>query len=202
MSMHLFVWSLRRRLAIMARHIGLVGCVLGLLAPLLALAFALESHLQAELAREHAAAVQLHAQAAMLKPTQPAAMSLEQELRLFQAQLPAAEDRMQILADLFDLAEKHRLVLARGEYRLIPEDKSGLSSFRITLPIKGDPGVIGRFVQEALQTNPALAFEALTLKRENLNHDLVEAKLQLILFMRGSGVAPPRNSPATAGRSS
>ena len=202
MSVRLLAWSLRRHLSILARRLGLAGCVLGLLAPLLAIAFALDTHLRAELAREQAAAAHLHVQESLAKQTQPVAVSLEQQLRLFEARLPAAEDRMQVLADLFGVAEKHHLVLSRGEYQLEADHESGFARFKIILPIKGDPAMIGRFIQEALAANPSLAFEALALKRESLNHETVEAKVQLVLFTRAFSAARPSNAPDVPRRSS
>lgn len=200
MNVRLLAWSLRRHLSISAQRLGLAGCVLGLLAPLLAIAFALDTHLRAELAREQAAHLQV--QASLAKQTQPVAVSLEQELRLFEARLPAAEDRMQVLADLFGVAEKHHLVLSRGEYQVEADHESGFTRFKIILPIKGDPAVIGRFIQEALAANPSLAFEALALKRESLNHETVEAKVQLVLFTRAFRAARPSNAPDAPRRSS
>lgn len=202
MNMRLLGWSLRRRCAMVARRLGLVGCVLAVLAALLAFALAFETHLRAELVRERAAAVQLRAQATANTATQPVAMGLEKELHAFEAQLPTVDDRMQILADLFGLAQHHQLVLAKGEYRLQRDDQSDLARFQIVLPIKGDPGAIRRFVQDALAANPALAFEALVLKREHLRHEAVDAKVQLILFMRPAATVRANNVSGAAGRSS
>jgi len=202
MSMRLLVWSLRRRLSVTAERLGLAGCVLAVLVPLLVFAITLDTHLREELVLEQAAALHLRAQASDRTRAQPPAMSLEQELGAFEDQLPAADDRMQILADLFHLAQKHQLTLPRGEYQLQREDKSGLVRFQIVLPIKGDPGAIRRFVHEALATNSSLAFEALSLKRENLNHEAIDAKVQLILFMRPDTAGSGSSSPAAVGRTS
>jgi hypothetical protein len=138
-----------------------------------------------ELARAKQAAVIDALQAASVRASAHArTRSPQHDLEAFEAHLPQGQERMQVLSDLFQLAEEHKLVLARGEYQLQHDEKAQLDSFRITLPVKGDPAAVQRFLQGALTLNRALAFEALTLKREQIDGGAVEAKVQFLLFLR------------------
>ena len=193
MTLRLMMWSLRRLVSQAARRGGIAGIALAVLVPAAALAWAIEFRLRDQLAREQQATVMEAMQAATQKNAHTDTGGPLQDLNRFESQLPAGDERMQVLADLFELASKHQLVLSRGEYQLQHEDMARLGRFRMMLPIKGDPAAIQRFVQDALAMNRALAFDALALKREQLNSQVVEAKVQLSLFVRlpASGAGTP-----------
>ncbi|MCM2250776.1 MAG: hypothetical protein NDJ19_00300 [Ramlibacter sp.] len=185
MSVALAAWSLRRLAFRTVRWLGVGGVTLVALGLLLAIAWATDLHFSEQLAMEQRRAAKIASRAG----TSDAASELRvttvtQELHAFDRRMPAAEDAMQVLADLFSLAGKHRLVLARGDYQLESDDKSALLRLQITLPLKGDTKSIHGFVQDALLANQTLAFDALTFKREHLNSEEAEAKVQMSLYTR------------------
>ncbi|MGE0331382.1 MAG: hypothetical protein AB7P37_11875 [Ramlibacter sp.] len=200
MSAAQMFWSVRRGARVTLRRVGW-GAVLAsaLLAVLLALA-ALDWHLrraaQAAVAGDPAAGQPL-LQAAPLAGSR---RSLDEELDAFAAQLPPADEAMQVLGDLFVLAEKHQLVLARGEYRLQPEKAGGFVRLKMSLPVKGQARVVQRFVNEAMRAHPSLAFDALALKRDRIDADAVEARVQWSLLLRADAAQPARTALAARTR--
>lgn len=181
------LWSLRRAGQMALRRLGWGGVLAAVLLSALLAAAVLEWHLRQA---AQAAVTQAHAAASRRLP--PAGLgaatprTLEQELAAFEAQLPPAGEAMQALADLFVLAEKHQLVLQRGEYRLQPDKAGGFVRFRMSLPIQGEARVVQRFVNEAMRTYPSLAFEALALKRDRVDAGTVQARVQWSLLMRST----------------
>lgn len=185
MSVAVAAWTLRRLASRTMRRLGLGGVALVVLGLLLAIAWATDMHFSDQLVMEQRHAANIASRAGASDATSAAPlMTAMQELHAFDTRMPAAEDGMQVLAGLFALADKYRLVLARGDYQLEPEGKSGLLRLRMTFPVKGDAKSIHGFVQEALLANSTLAFDALAFKREHLNSEGAEAKVQLSLYTR------------------
>lgn len=184
-AVHL-LWSLRRAGRVALRRLGWGGVLVAALLPVLLAMAAVEWQL-----RQSAQAAAVDARFAVSQRLAQAGLptggprSLDQELDAFDAQLPPVDDAMQVLADLFLLAEKHQLVLARGEYRLQPDKAGGFVRLKMSLPVKGDARVVQRFVNEAMRTHPSLAFDALALKRDRIDADTVDARVQWSLLMRG-----------------
>lgn len=178
-------WVARRACARALRRVGWGGLALGTLLAGATVTWTIERSLADDLVRAQQAAVIGSLQAATERAAGLARVrSPLDDLQAFEAGLPTEGERMQVLADLADLAERQELVLSRGEYQFQHDDKAGLDTFRITLPVKGDPASVQRFVQEALAMHRALAFDALALKRDQVDSGVVEAKVQLLLFMR------------------
>ena len=186
-------WTLRIAGAKLLRLVGWGG--VGILFCLVALgaAWAVQHHWQRRLSGEERAAVQ-RAAAPPVRAA-PAPLSLDQELRAFEARLPGNEEAMQVLAKLFVLAEKHKLAMSRGEYRSTPDPGGGLQRFQMTFPLKGEPRTVQRFIHEALLSQPTLAFDSLVFKRDKVETPMVEAKVQFTLIMRPA--IPGKSIPAT-----
>lgn len=110
--------------------------------------------------------------------------NVEQGVAEFIGQLPADDEWMQTLADLFVLAEKYRLVLAKGEYQALLDASGLFLQHKMAIPIKGDPEAIQRFVEAALLQHPSLAFESIQFKREKIESRTLEARVQWSLFTR------------------
>lgn len=193
-------WTLRRGGARLLRRAGwgrlLIACFLVLLVSIWAAHWHLRTKLRAE---QRASAI------AAKKPQAPglwapANRTLDQDLQAFEARLPSTDEGMQILAALFTLAEKHKLALARGDYKLQPDATANFVRFRMSLPMKGEARVIQRFVQEAMLAHPTLAFDSITFKRDRVDAQMVEAKIQWTLIMRAAAPSKPISpvAPGTA----
>lgn len=186
MSVVNLLWSLRRAGRVALRRLGWGGVLVAVLVPVLLAMAALEGQLR-QSAQAAAGEARLDASQRLSQARLPTGgpRSLDQELDAFDAKLPPVDEAMQVLGDLFLLAEKHQLVLARGEYRLQPDKAGGFVRLKMSLPVKGDARVVQRFVNEALRAHPSLAFDALALKRDRIDAGTVEARVQWSLLMRG-----------------
>lgn len=203
MNVAVATWTLRRLADRTMRRLGLGGVALVVLGLLLAIAWATDLHFSDQLVMEQRQAAKIASRPGVSEAkSELPIMTVTQELRALDTRMPAAEDGMQVLADLFALAEAHRLELARGDYQLESDGKSGLLRLRMTFPVKGNAKSIHGFARDALLANPTLAFDALAFKREHLNSEEAEAKVQLSLYTRpfangsqGAVAVAARNSP-------
>jgi hypothetical protein len=100
------------------------------------------------------------------------------------AQLPAHDQLPHLVQRLLKLGRAHELVLGEGEYRVHNDTNARTSSYRIRLPVSGDGGAIQQFVLQALNDLPTLALHSLSMRRERIGTGLVEADIQLVLFVK------------------
>lgn len=87
------------------------------------------------------------------------------------------------LRRLFEAAENAGLALDRGEYRLTEVKEAGLRRYQLSLPVMGRYPDIRAFVTEALNTDPALALGAISLRRDSIETAELEAQLSFTLFL-------------------
>lgn len=112
----------------------------------------------------------------------PSAASAPLSSAQWQAQLPAARERQQRLADLIEMATRAGLANARTEHRLATSD--GIERLRVSMPLSGSYAQLRRFIGAALAHDPALSLDALKIRRANPQAIEVEAELQWSLFGR------------------
>lgn len=120
------------------------------------------------------------AQAASLPAPMPPADNLDD----FYAALgrrDAAERQVKIL---FDLAAKHGLVLAQGEYKTAYDRNARLWTYQVTLPVKGGYDAIWQFALGALRAIPFAALDDIGFRRDGIKDAQVEARLRLTLYLK------------------
>jgi hypothetical protein len=105
------------------------------------------------------------------------------QLANFYAFFPAGPSLPDVMAQLERAAMQHDLLLEQGEYRLFREQDFRLARYQITLPVRGSYTDVRGFVNEVLDTVPAVALEELTLKREAVDEPELEAKVRFTLFL-------------------
>ncbi|MDP1935903.1 MAG: hypothetical protein Q8K91_01710 [Hylemonella sp.] len=113
--------------------------------------------------------------------------------------LPPGDDLPVVVQSLFDLAEQEGLRMARGSYRLQPEPAAAFARFHMSLPVRGEPGRVQRFLQAALQAWPSLAVESIQFKAAAGGERVLEARLQWVLFVRDGGVRAATVAASGAG---
>ncbi len=91
------------------------------------------------------------------------------------------------IARLFAAADSAGLLLSQGEYRQVSEKGSGLSQYQITLPLTGSYPAVRAFLNEAMDREPGLALVGLKLSRASVTQSELDARLQLILYLREAG---------------
>lgn len=119
--------------------------------------------------------------------TAPPAPSANQNLADFYAVLGPQRDAEQSVKMLFDLAEKNALVLNQGEYKTARDAASGVTTYQIILPVKGEYQAIWQFALQALRAMPFAALDEVAFRRENIGEPAVEARLRLTLYLKDGG---------------
>lgn len=105
-------------------------------------------------------------------------------LAAFYRHLPDHADIPAQLQTLIDIADKHRVPLAKAEYKPQAEPRAGFMRYQINLPVKAGYAAVQAFMLEALQALPALTLDSVAFKREQSGSSIVEARIQFILLVR------------------
>jgi hypothetical protein len=108
-----------------------------------------------------------------------------QNLALFYASLGEARYAEQQVRTLFALAAKSGLSLSQGEYRSAYDKAGQLSTYQITLPVKGNYRAIWQFGMLALRAMPFASLDEISFKRESVTDVNVEARLRFTLYLGG-----------------
>lgn len=111
----------------------------------------------------------------------------EQAARLAELQrdLPDAAAALQVLPLIHRAAQAHGVVLASGEYRLLPEGKAGtLARYQITLPASGSYPALRAWTAEVLNAQPSLAMEELSLSRPTSGETTLQARVRWSLYLK------------------
>ena len=132
-----------------------------------------------------ATALQAEARALRAK-ARPAAIAtaVPVSVQQWQANLPAAAQRQQRLADLLELSIRLDLNGARTEHRLATSE--GLERLRVTMPVTGSYAQVRRFIGAALEHDPALSLDSIKLRRLSPMSAEVDAELQWSLHGRAA----------------
>jgi len=106
-----------------------------------------------------------------------------QQLAAFYRDFPQDKIIPDVLSQVYKVAQNQKLPLELGEYAMTKLPGARLDQFRITLPIKGSYLQLRKFLAEVLQAQPALSLQSLTMRREKIAMDGVDARVVLVLFM-------------------
>jgi hypothetical protein len=110
----------------------------------------------------------------------------EAQLAAFLKHFPPADDARQDILRLQGFAAKHGIELKSGEYRFAPESGTPLVRHQIALPVTGSYLGVRAFVAEALEQLPSVALTSISLKRDSISAQQIEARLQFVLYTAGS----------------
>ncbi len=137
---------------------------------------------RAQVAHEYAAARAAAARPAP-PPPPPAAPSADQNLAHFQAALGQRRGVERQLKEIFALAERHALVLRQGEYRSSQDRAGGFATYQVNLPVKGRYDAIWAFAFDVLRALPHASLDDVSLRRDAIGEENVEARLRLTLYL-------------------
>lgn len=179
--------NLRQHLHSLLRLIGPAGVVgLGVLFFCVPFYFTAVRPVERELAAQRASADRTLPRG----PAQQVALGGQtEELRRFYALFPPVESLSDELERLYGLARASGLDLLQGEYRA-ERQRSGLVSYRITLPVRGNYSQLRRFVGAVLKDMPIASIDTLKFERKKSADSLLEAQVRLTLYLRPTGEAP------------
>ncbi|SDA65544.1 MULTISPECIES: hypothetical protein [unclassified Janthinobacterium] len=111
------------------------------------------------------------------------AASANDNLARFYATLGPQRHAEQHVKQLFDLAAKHGLVLAQGEYKSSYDKASRVSTYQVMLPLKGGYAAVWRFALQALRAMPFASLDELSFRREQIADTQLEARLRLTFYL-------------------
>lgn len=98
--------------------------------------------------------------------------------------LPADGERQARTAALLALATEQGLPWPRSEFRYQADAESGLAQYRVAMSLSGRYAELRAYVAEALQRDPALALEAVRLRRDASGE--LKADLTWVLHMQAA----------------
>ena len=113
-----------------------------------------------------------------------------QTLSTFYQTFPTALSIPDTFAKLNMLANQHQLTLNSGDYKLNKVSKSDssepqiLTQYEMVLPIEGSYPNVRSFISDILSTLSSVAVTDIQMNRENTQSPKVEARLQMILYVR------------------
>ena len=100
------------------------------------------------------------------------------------ASLPPDSQRQARTAALIGLAAEQGLPWPRSEFRYQTDAETGLAQYRVAMSLAGRYAALRNYVAEALRRDPALALEAVRLRRD-ANGEL-KADLTWVLHMQAA----------------
>ena len=102
----------------------------------------------------------------------------------FYAHLPTHAAIPDQLQTLVDIAARHKVPLAKAEYKAQAEPRADFMHYQINLPVKAEYTSVQAFMLEALQALPALTLDSVAFKRERIDSGDTEARIQFVLLVR------------------
>lgn len=115
------------------------------------------------------------------------------QLQQFNAFFPPTAQAPKWIAAVYEAARGEKLVLERGDYKGLRDVGTPLVRYQITLPVKGTYPQIRRFVAEILEEVPPASIDDISVKREKIGADVVEARIKISVYMRDSNTAVARD---------
>ena len=106
----------------------------------------------------------------------------EAKLAAFYAFFERQEGQVDWLAKLYGAARAAGLELRSAEYRLV-ETSGRIARYEATLPLKGGYAQLRAFIESALEENPVLSLDQLTLRRKRVNEQTLEAEAVMTIHL-------------------
>lgn len=82
------------------------------------------------------------------------------------------------------IAAAHGVRLATGEYRMVREGNDPFQRYQITLPASASYPKLRAWVAQMMNEIPNLALDELSLRREDVGTEKIEARMRFTLFMK------------------
>jgi Tfp pilus assembly protein PilO len=103
--------------------------------------------------------------------------------KFFYDVLPTQTEANSKISAILRIATDNGLVVNKVEYEQ-PLAVSPLIQYQIKLPLTGSYLQIRQFINQVLNTLPSIALSEISLKREDLATDLVDAQIQFTLYLQ------------------
>ena len=103
--------------------------------------------------------------------------------RIFYDVLPTQTEASSKISEILRVATDNGLVINKVEYEQ-PLSVSPLIQYQIKLPLTGNYMQIRQFINQVLNTLPSIALNDISLKREDIATDLVDAQIKFTLYLQ------------------
>jgi hypothetical protein len=97
---------------------------------------------------------------------------------------PSAETSAQWLGKVYAVAERERLDLPRGEYRLVSPAGEPIATYEAVFALRGRYSQLRAFITGLLEEIPIVALDDVRLERQRTADNMVDARLRLTFFLR------------------
>jgi Tfp pilus assembly protein PilO len=105
------------------------------------------------------------------------------QLSNFYAFFPLTQAVPELLGEIARAAQRNGLSLDKGEYRLGQDKEFRLAQYQVTFPVRGTYAQVRGFVNAVLDAVPAAALDEITLKREAIGEQNLEARVRFTLYL-------------------
>lgn len=116
------------------------------------------------------------------RPKQPEAES--GRLDAFLNGLPGASGALEAIDAIHRAAAIHGVTLSNGEYRLVQEGTARWLRYQITLPARAAYPQLRAWLADVMDAVPTAALDEITLRRDAVGSDAVQARVRLTLFLK------------------
>jgi len=101
-------------------------------------------------------------------------------------ELPAHNDLPEILGQILTIATASKLSLDQGDYEFADTQSSAISSYRLTLPVRGSYPQVRQFIEQTLAAMPYVALEGLRVERNEISDQIIAADLEFAVLIRST----------------
>jgi hypothetical protein len=116
--------------------------------------------------------------------TQKAGPVSDDPLADFYDFFPPADTSAEWLGKVYAVAEKQRLDLPRGEYRLASPAGEPIATYEAVFALRGRYSQVRGFIAGVLEEIPMVALDDVRLERQRTADSMVDARLRLTFFLR------------------
>jgi hypothetical protein len=102
----------------------------------------------------------------------------------FYTYFPVSETTAQWLGKVYAVAEKQKLNLPRGEYRLTSPADEPIATYEAIFALRGRYPQLRAFIAGVLEEVPVAALDDVRLERQRTADNMVDARLRLTFFLR------------------
>lgn len=103
-----------------------------------------------------------------------------------QARLADPLAALQVVEQLHRSAAARGLLLASGEYRVMPAAGSLPQRYQIVLPVSGSYPLLRAWLADAMNAQPGLALDELSLSRNTVGDTVLQARVRWTLYLKAN----------------
>jgi len=152
-------------------------------------------------AQEEFAAMQRRLERAERLAPNPRGSATSSTMEQFVEFFPSLDSTPRWLRSVYSIAERERLELLKGTYRVSEDPALMLAHYTISLPVRGSYPQIRRFIAAALNEVPIASLEGVVFQRDKVSEGVVEANVTLTLHLQAAPRAGRPGAQAQIARS-